>query len=255
MYCPNCGTKVNDKDHFCMNCGQKLDQTPKPDEEDSFGEKYEVEEVSAKRPKKRKKKKSCLGRFFSFLITFCLLLIFLALAIGGSSTNESPKVSGTVKPTTTHTDAATSKPTVKPTATSKPTATPKPTNTPEPTDAPITAEDVEAIKNYLSVLLNESYSYYDISGDETGFTINVSGDGLAEAVALYKSLGKGTDSEEWVLLKDSFVYLYNRVYEALETFGMKDPALMMSVVNNQNHDYYLLVVANGGTIVYDVLAE
>lgn len=249
MYCPNCGTKVNDKDHFCMNCGQKLDQTAEPAAAAPIDEQYKVEEVSAKRPKKKKKQKSCIGRLFTFLMVCCILLIAFASVFGGSPSNESPNVSATVKPTATHTASVTSKPTAKPTA------TPKPTNTPEPTDAPITAEDVEAIKNYLSVLLNESYSYYDISGDETGFTINVSGDGLAEAVSLYKAVGRGADSPDWVFLKDSFVDLYKKVYQSLETFGMKDPALMMSVVNDQNHEYYLLIVADGGRIIYDVLAE
>ena len=232
MYCTKCGAQIPKGANFCHNCGEDV-QAP-------------AAAHNAASQKPIKKKPGCFARLLKTGSILFVALILCGVLFGDDTSN-------TQTPGTSSTPKATVKPRV--TATSKPTATPKPTNTPKPTEKPFGKEDVELMKTFLSTALQKSYSWYDIQGDETGFTINVANDGGAQAVARYKSLGKGADSEDWVIVKDSFVELYNLVYQSLETFGMKDPSLMMSIVNDRNHDNYLLIVGEGGTIIYDVLAE
>lgn len=249
MYCSNCGTQMPDTANFCGKCGTALQHRP-------------VERANVPPPVYQpsqppvyqqpvKQKPGCLVRIVKWAAIILGILIFIGVT--GDWTESSSDPGATARPTAVKT--ATAKPRATATPTAKPTATPRPTNTPKPTEKPFGKEDVELMKTFLSAALQESYSWYDIQGDETGFTINVAGDGVAQAVTLYKSLGKGADSEDWVIVKDSFVELYNLVYQSLETFGMKDPSLMMNIVNDLNHDNYLLIVGEGGTIIYDVLAE
>lgn len=114
--------------------------------------------------------------------------------------------------------------------------------------------DVEAIKTMLESILADSFDYFNVEGDETGFTLYMATDGLAADIVAAKAAGYDETYEPWATSRDSIVGLYDSTYELLETFGMKDPSVTLIIVNDANTENYLLVVYDK-MIVYDVMAE
>lgn len=114
--------------------------------------------------------------------------------------------------------------------------------------------DPETIMDLIKVNAAGNFDYFNIEGDETGFTMYVGMDGLAANVATAKAAGYDETDESWAEAKESLAYMYDSIYELMETCGMKDPSLMVCVVNDANTENYLLVFYNG-EVIYDVMAE
>lgn len=244
MYCPECGTKVNDNDRFCTNCGHQLNKQTKPDVSDFVVEQNEEEYPSAKKLKKKKKKKSCLGRLFSTLIILFFMLFF-AIGLSGNNDSATQKGSATVKPSATPGSASNATSTVTPTAT--------PTISPTSTVKVSKASLVTMAKSVLEESAS-GFSYCKVDGDETGFTVYVAMDGLAFELAMYQELGKNVNEEGWQEVKDSLLYAYGNARNLLNGIGLDDASLMINMLNDNNHDYTLLSIFDG-RIVYDVANE
>lgn len=177
-----------------------------------------------------KKKPGCLGKMIRFV---CFFLVFAAIfgAMGNSDKDT--------KDSTPHkTEKATQAPTSEPTS--------KPTQKPP--------FDPEAAKTILGAMLADSYSYHSISGDETGFVINVSAEGLGQALYLTKQTQNADLLKTWAETKQTFIYLYGNVQDFLKTSGMEKPVLMMNVVNDQNHDDIVLSVYEN-VVIYDAITQ
>ena len=175
-----------------------------------------------------KKKPGCFGKMIRFV---CFFLVFAAIfGAMGNSDKE------TKNPTPLQTEKATQVPTNTPTN--------------EPTQKP--TFDPEVAKTILGAMLANSYSYYNISGDETGFIINVSGEGLGQALRLTKQSQNTDLLKTWEETKQTFVYVYGNVKDFLKTSGMEKPVLMMNIVNDQNHDDIVLSVYEG-QVIYDAI--
>ena len=126
-------------------------------------------------------------------------------------------------------------------------------NTVDETESPSTV-DPETIMDLIEVNSAGNFDYFNIEGDETGFTMYVGIDGLAANITAAKAAGFDETEESWVEAKESMAYMYDSLYELIETCGIKDPSLMVIVVNDVNIENYLLVFYNG-EVVYDVMAE
>ena len=116
------------------------------------------------------------------------------------------------------------------------------------------AVDPALIKSFLETMLADSFDYSLVEGDETGFTISVAINGLTAEVYTAKTAGYDENYGPWVDAKNSMLEAYNATYELLITMGMENPSLMMIVLNDTNHDNYLLAMY-AGSIVYDVMAD
>lgn len=152
------------------------------------------------------------------------------------------------------TDSSKAAPATEPTPTPTAEATAEPT--PEPTVEPIAdpAQNVEYVKLLLEITLENSYDYYSVDGDETGITINVTGEGLAEAVVIAKAAGYDENYSEWVAMKESTIECSDGIMNLMKESGMEDAVLMFNVLNNQNHDNILLSLINS-IVIYDVMAD
>lgn len=179
-----------------------------------------------------KKKPGCFGKMIRFVCFF-----FVFAAIFGAMGNSDKE---TKNPTPPQTEKATQAPTNTPTN--------EPIN--EPTQKP--TFDPEAAKTILGAMLANSYSYYDISGDETGFIINVSGEGIGQALRLTKQSQNTDLLKTWEETKQTFVCVYDSVQNFLKISGMEKPVLMMNIVNDQNHDDVVLSVYEG-QVIYDAI--
>lgn len=220
MYCSKCGTEISANARFCTECGTAVEI---------------IDEQTESQPAKRKKKKKgCFSRFLSGVFGAFAALVLLVILIPTDSDKPASSVENESS--------------AKPTATVSATATPKA----EP-QTTITAERIEFIKNTLKEALSQ-YSYSEVSGDQTGFTITVASDGLAEAIAITKEHPTQEYKAIWEENKQILLESYEKTYSILETAGMKDPSLMLNVVNDLNHDYILLSIINH-QVVYDALAR
>ena len=180
-----------------------------------------------------KKKPGCFGKMIRFV---CYFLVFAAI-FGAINNGDKDTKTSAPQQTARATQASTDKPTIEPTG--------------EPTQKP--TFDPEAAKTILGAMLANSYSYHSISGDETGFVINVSGEGLGQALRLIKQSQNADLLKSWEETKQTFIYVYGNVHDFLKTSGMEKPVLMMNIVNDQNHDDIVLSVYEG-QIIYDAIA-
>ena len=201
-----------------------------------------------------KKKGNCLMRIIKFLFVFCL---FVVIMVGMNTDTDKSK--NTPDNTVSH----------KPQTTNAPTATlklekitPEPTKTIEElkallkeaqnkeTPTPKTSkETIEGIKSLLSNSM-EGFSYYNVSGDETGFTMTVAMDGLAAEVAAAKASKE--KSEGWADVRKVSVLMCNNASGMIKNFGMTNAVCALYVVNDINHDDVLLFVLDG-QIVFDCM--
>lgn len=226
MYCSKCGTKLADNARFCTECGTQVEAEQ---------EKQTFHSYAVAQPPKAKKKKGCFARLISGIFGAFAALVLLVILI---PTDSDKPASSTQKVAST-----------KPTATVSVTATPEV----EP-QTTVSKETVEGLKVILKAAASDVYSFFDVTGDETGFTLTIASAGLTQAVALAQADTTGSLLPAWEESKTSLMNLYEQTYALIEQAGMKEPALMINVVNDLNHDYTLLAIIDH-QIVYDVLAE
>ena len=188
---------------------------------------------------KEKKKGGCGSIFLSVAVAF---LVFCVLITGSKDKSGD--------------DAAqTTKPAAKATATATVKATDAPKATPVPTEEPINRGAVMAqLKTEVEGWLKDLFDYYYVEVDETGMIINVAMDGLAREVYAAKVAGDNWDSTAWETMRQNLLDTYNALYSLIETAGVKEPSLMLTLLNDQAHDNVFLGIAYG-TIIYDVMAE
>jgi hypothetical protein len=179
---------------------------------------------------------------------FWLIVVAVIGAIGsGGSETESEQIATT--PTTTQ--ATTNEPTTEPTTEPSTEATTEPVAEQET----FSSEDAsELVMTMIKLSVSDKFDYYTVEGDETGITLCVATEGVAEDVVAAKLSGYDENYEPWVEAKDNFAGLCSSIYDSAIEFGMKDPVITLSVLNDQNHDNVLLMIMNGA-VVYDVMAE
>lgn len=197
----------------------------------------------------RKKKGNCLMRMLKFVFVFCFfLVVIVGMNTDTKSTNDKPTVTFTAKPEETKTIEELKDMLKSAQATEAPTAEPtsKPTETPTTT---VSKKDIDAIKNLLKEAM-AGFSYSNVSGDETGFTLTVAMDGLAAEVAAAKASKE--KSEGWADVRKVSVLMCNNASGMIKNFGMTNAVCALYVVNDINHDDVLLFVLDG-QIVFDCM--
>ena len=110
------------------------------------------------------------------------------------------------------------------------------------------------LKTEVEGWLKDLFDYYYVEVDETGMIINVAMDGLAREVYAAQVAGDKWDSTAWDTMRQNLLDTYNALYSLIETAGVKEPSLMLTLLNDQAHDNVFLGIAYG-TIIYDVMAE
>lgn len=208
------GTVMNDKMTNCKTCGA------------------EIAKNANACPNCGAKVKKPIFKKWWFWVIIVIIIFGIIGSAGGDSTDPkeetNPPVMNTIEPTVIPSDF--------------------------PSDEDSVKLDPDTIKTLIESTISDSFDYYKVEGDETGFTIDLAGDGVTSFVMLAKANGEDETNEEWVGLKESMMGMYNSLYEMIETFGMEDPTLMISVLNDTNTENYLLVILNG-SFIYDVMAE
>lgn len=103
----------------------------------------------------------------------------------------------------------------------------------------------DAGKNHLD--------YFVVEGDETGITVTMAMNGIAEELIVASNLGHDETSEPWASHRETVLDFYFLFEDLLEAKGRSDLVLMVNLVNDTNYDNCLLS-AYRGDIVYDEMA-
>ncbi|MGN0629263.1 MAG: hypothetical protein ACI4IW_06505 [Oscillospiraceae bacterium] len=130
-------------------------------------------------------------------------------------------------------------------------ASPEPTqvtDTAEPT--PVSATEIMA---QIEAAAKGQVDYFSIEGDETGITVSLAMNGIAEELLYASSLGYDETYEPWASNREALLNLYFLFEELIADNGREDIVLMVNLVNDTNYDNCLLS-AYRGEIVYDELA-
>lgn len=178
---------------------------------------------------------------------FWLIVVFFFAAIGSGGSDTENETVATTPPTT---QVAATAPTTAPTEVATEATT-------EPSDEEETLSPEEASKLVVSMIelsISDKFDYYDVEGDATGIILSVSTNGIVQELTTAMYSGEGENYEPWVEAKESLTALCSSIYDSAVEFGMKDPAIMINVLNDQNHDNIILVIQNG-VVVYDVMAD
>ena len=193
--------------------------------------------------KEKKKGCGCSTILVGFLCFLCFAMIFGNTEKDDSDQPAAKQTSSSVQAAATSTPRKSASPTQTPTA------------TPVPTEATINRAAVMAqLKTEVEGWLKDLFDYYYVEVDETGMIINVAMDGLAREVYAAKVAGDQWDSTAWDTMRQNLLDTYNALYSLIETAGVKEPSLMLTLLNDKAHDNVFLGIAYG-TIIYDVMAE
>lgn len=186
-----------------------------------------------------KKKKGC-----GYYILILLLIIIIAGVFGGNSDSDShaPQPTANDKVSTTQTGNVSSALTATPTAT--PTA--------KPTQAPATKAEVKAM---LEENLSDAYSYSKVDITDTGFSIMISTENIGQA-AYYASLSQDEAIlKEWNTMCVGLVNKCLEYKEFVESQGLKNQLVMLTLVNDVNIDLALVSIINGAIVHNEVVKE
>lgn len=186
-----------------------------------------------------KKKKGC-----GYYIFILLLIIIIAGVLGGNSDSDSqaPQPTATDKVSTTQTGNVASALTAMPTATS----------TAKPTQTPATKAEV---KSMLEANLSDAYSYSKVDITDTGFNIMISTENIGQA-AYYASLSQDEAIlKEWNTMCAGLVNKCLEYKEFVESQGLKNQLVMLTLVNDENTDLALVSIINGAIVHNEVVKK
>lgn len=177
---------------------------------------------------------------------FWLIIVVLIVSIGNGNDDTTSDPASTTPPST---QAPTTAPTTEPTI-----------ETTEATTEPVTeqetlsgAEAADLVIAMMELSVAGKFDYHKIEGDETGITLSIAMDGLAQDMVIAGYSGKDENYEPWVDVKENMVGLCNTIHDSAVQFGMDNPIIMVNVLNDQNHENILLGIMNG-IVIYDALA-
>lgn len=101
---------------------------------------------------------------------------------------------------------------------------------------------------------SDSFTYYEVTGDETCVTVSLGMDGVAQHLSDAKDAGNDENYEPWAKMKTQMDDYFADRRKVLNSFGYKDTALKIVVVNATTPEEPLLVVEDG-EITFDVMAD
>lgn len=102
-------------------------------------------------------------------------------------------------------------------------------------------------KALLEKILEQNY-YYKLEGNESGFVIHISEEGIANAcVSLMYGLN---DRESWNSYVNSTIDYANSISDFLITCGIENPNLLFIVLDDLKFNSTILAIYNGN-VIYD----
>lgn len=228
-YCTSCGAELPEGTKFCTKCGASVVATVQP--EGTIGKTI--------KPKKIKTKKPIFKKWWFWLI---VVIIFIGIigSAGGSSEAEVPE-SSTIEPVETISEPS-----------SESEVAPEET---KPSSDVTNEEDIsiESIIDLIELSL-DSFDYCSVEYNENGFVVDITSEGMGEAVSILKSFGLDETTSEWAEARNNMVLMCDSCIEMIETFGINDPDVTLNLLDDTNHNNIIIIVKNG-VVVYDALAE
>lgn len=114
-------------------------------------------------------------------------------------------------------------------------------------------EKLDSYTKALAHIFANSAMQYTVDNSNGVVTVKAWGSGIASAS---KDAAEGNTAllEEWENMKESFRSLAKSMYESLLEFDIPGSKVVLTVVNELNHDRSLLVFLNG-ELTYDAVAE
>ena len=116
------------------------------------------------------------------------------------------------------------------------------------------AETVDLVVAVLNASIGQGFDYHKIEGDETGITVSVAIDGLAQDVTLAKAMGYDASYQPWIEARNAMIGLCNTISDSCKTFGLDDILVTVITLNDANHDNTIMMVMNG-VVIYDAMAD
>ena len=233
MYCSKCGTQIPPNANFCPKCGQAALQ-PNAAQQPVTVKVPPAAPAAQGKQAPQKKKPGCFMRLLKGVGIFLAIILVIGI-LGSSSDNDATDPAGTT----------TARPTA--TATKRPTATPKPTQAPKSTE-----EKLADHMALIQAVLSETYDFCEVKLQDDMIVVNVSMDGLTEALVTTANYGGSAEYEAWAEVKNNFLTLGKEIGKGIKKSGLDYP-YMLNLVNDQAHDRYLLIVTQD-VIFYDCLA-
>lgn len=262
VFCTQCGTKLETSDRFCYKCGAAVNQNPAPAQPS----------VPVKPPEENKGCFYNLYQWLKALMIICVSFLLIAvwsIFVNTSSENSAPNAASPTGSAATHAPTVQivrsslrpgtpeKTPAPSPTPAAKATATPTqdPTFTPEITQTATPAPTVD-VPQLVAILedAGQGFSYFDVDADETGVTISLTLDGTSMRLATAKEAGYGPEYPEWMDIKDGVLAMHKNTVALCQAAGIKDPAVMISFLNDRDHEKALLMVVQG-MIMYDAMSD
>lgn len=225
MYCKKCGQEIDTTGNFCPHCGAP------------------VEENEKKGKKQKKAKKPFYKRWWFWVIVF----IFLLGSCGGNT--EAPAE------TTPATEAVAAAP-VETTAAVVPEETEAATQATEvpavetdPVAESATSANLDAAVVLIESVVKENFENYEIYHENGMIILNVWDDGVAIGATLAAG-GNQEYIDTWNDLVENQKELCLSICEFVDTLGLDETMVMVSVLNDGNKENVLLSIAEG-VVIYD----
>ena len=122
------------------------------------------------------------------------------------------------------------------------------------TAAPEKTLSMQEIKTLLEESLQGAADFYAVDADGTGMLVSMAFNGMYSEIQQIVAKGNAAHNQSWQSVKTNMVGFYNSLYGLIKTAGVKNTALMLNIVNDQNHDYVLLSIVNG-QVIYDITKD
>lgn len=230
MKCEKCGQEIDVPGKFCPHCGAPIDGGDHPGK------------------KQKKTKKPFYKRWWFWVI----VVIFLLGSCGGNTQapEETAPATETVAaaPPTETTAAATEAPTTEAPTTESPTTEAATVET-APAAESASSEDLDAAVVLIELVVKDHFEHYDVYHENGIITVNVWADGVAIGATLAAG-GSEKYITDWNDLVESQKEMCLSICDLVDTLGLEETMVMVSVLNDGNTDNVLLSIMEG-VVIYD----
>ena len=224
MYCRECGNIIDDTAKYCPECGTSIYPN--------------TQNVKTAKP---------VYRQWWFWVICAVLVVALvaviASATGKKDTPENVSAGGTIPAPAAIVTEATTEPTV---------AEAVPETVAPVDDSASVSVSIDTAVAFIEASMKDSFENYEISHSDNIITINVWQEGVAVGAALAIA-GDEDCLDAWNVLLENQVYCCETILELVQTLGLKDTAVVLNVLNDDNLENVLLSTVNG--IVYYNIVE
>lgn len=227
MYCKQCGVQLLDQAKYCHNCGLSTSDPTNNNYQQTASPQYSSYPYYL-----YPKKKTNPAVYIAIIVAgFIIFSGFVGAILNTGRKTDTPQEpqadsSGVTIETSEETQAS--------------------------GDSSESANLEEAV-TFIRDNLSNTYEHYELEYDETGITISVWDDGIAECAYIAQNAG-GSVATAWDEMIDSFVFFGKSTREYLDSNGLNDVTVSINILNDQNKDNVLAMIIND-IVAYDAVNE